>query len=148
MGGCRLSGLSTPWLQAVYTHAPILPPPSLLPPRRVSLRRCHDGLTFTLARRVSVRGGSLRGAESPVEGRMRRCGTAGAASGDKACIRSTRIDLSEHLRCNNTIIQAYTRHHDGHQQARYIDQPTPLMPVNVVAAIVPVLGASHLGGLD
>jgi hypothetical protein len=56
------------------------------PPRRVSLRRCHDGLTFTLVRRVSVRGGSLRGAESPVEGRMRRCWTVGAASADKACI--------------------------------------------------------------
>ena len=36
-------------------------------------------------------------------------------------LKVRRIDLSEHFRGSNTIIQSCTRHHDGHQQARCID---------------------------
>jgi hypothetical protein len=59
-----------------------------------------------------------------------------------------RIDLSEHFRCSNAIIQACIRHHDGHQEAQHIDQQMLLAPLNFLAAIVPALGSSDLGGLD
>src|SRR5712691_8394381 len=59
-----------------------------------------------------------------------------------------RIDLSEQLRCRNAIIQPCTGNRYGKQQAQRIDQQMPLAPFAFLAAVIPALGSSHLGGLD
>ena len=58
------------------------------------------------------------------------------------------LDLSEPCQGRHAIIQADTGNHDGHQHAQGIDQQMALAPVDFLAAIIPALGTSHLGGLD
>jgi len=57
-------------------------------------------------------------------------------------------DVAEQERCRHTIIETDTGHHDGQSQAQRIDPQMPLTPVDFLAAILPALWASHLGGLD
>src|SRR5712691_4343079 len=58
------------------------------------------------------------------------------------------LDVPEQERCRHTIIKPRTGHENGQQQTQRIDQQMPLAPVDLLAAIIPPLGASHLGGLD
>ena len=57
-------------------------------------------------------------------------------------------DVAEQDRCRHTIIEACTGNEDGKQQPQRIDQEMPLTPFDVLAAILPTLGAPDLGGLD
>src|SRR5437899_4137835 len=59
-----------------------------------------------------------------------------------------RRDVAEQERCRHTIIKTRTGNENGQQQAQRIDQQMPLAPVDLLAAIIPTLRASHLGGLD
>jgi len=58
------------------------------------------------------------------------------------------LDVLEQERCRHTIIKSRTGNENGQQQAQRIDQQMPLAPIDLLAAIIPTLGASHLGGLD
>src|SRR2546428_14143770 len=59
-----------------------------------------------------------------------------------------RRDVAEQERCRHTIIKTRTGNENGQQQAQRIDQQMPLAPDDLLAAIIPTLGASHPGGLD
>src|SRR5262245_49081647 len=56
-------------------------------------------------------------------------------------------DVAEQDRCRHTIIEPCTGHEEGKQHPQRIDQERPLTPVDFLAAIIPTLGATHLGGL-
>jgi len=56
-------------------------------------------------------------------------------------------DVAEQHRCRHTIIESCTGNEDGNQQPQRIDQEMPLTPFDFLAAILPALGATHLGGL-
>src|SRR5712691_5598919 len=58
------------------------------------------------------------------------------------------VDVPEQERCRHTNIKTRTGNENGQQQAQRIDQQMPRAPVDLLAAIIPPLGASHLGGLD
>ena len=57
-------------------------------------------------------------------------------------------DVAEQDRCRHTIIESCTGNENGKQQPQRIDQEMPFTPVDFLAAIIPTLGATHLGGLD
>ncbi len=59
-----------------------------------------------------------------------------------------RRDVAEQVRGRHAIIEACTGHEDGHQHPQRLDQEMPLTPFDVLAAILPTLGAPDLGGLD
>ena len=58
------------------------------------------------------------------------------------------VDVPKQERCRHPIIKPGTGHEHGQQQAQRIDQQLPLAPVDLLAAILPPLGAAHLRGLD
>jgi hypothetical protein len=58
------------------------------------------------------------------------------------------VDVPEQEWCRPPIIKPGTGNENGQQQAQRIDQPMPLAPVDLLATIVPPIGAAHLGGLD
>ena len=57
-------------------------------------------------------------------------------------------DVAEQNRCRHALIESCTGNADGKQQPQRLDQERPLTPCDVLAAILPTLGATHLGGLD
>jgi len=59
-----------------------------------------------------------------------------------------RGDVAEQVWGRHAIIEARTGNEDGNQQPQGIDQEMPFTPVDFLAAILPALGAIHLGGLD
>ena len=59
-----------------------------------------------------------------------------------------RGDVAEQVWGRHAIIEARTGNEDGKQQPPGIDQEMPFTPVDFLAAILPALGATHLGGLD
>src|SRR6516165_10727572 len=58
------------------------------------------------------------------------------------------VDVPEQERGRHPIIKPSTGNKHGQQQAQRIDQETALAPVDLLATIVPPIGAAHLGGLD
>ena len=59
-----------------------------------------------------------------------------------------RGDVAEQLRSRYAILKAGTGKQDGKQPSQRIDQEMPLASLDVLAPIIPPLGATHLGGLD
>ena len=59
-----------------------------------------------------------------------------------------RGDVAEQWRGRHAIIESCTGNEDGNQQPQRIDQEMPLTPFDCLAAILPTLGATPLGGLD
>jgi hypothetical protein len=58
------------------------------------------------------------------------------------------VDVPEQEWGRHPIIKPGTGNEHGQQQAQRIDQQMPLAPVDLLATIVPPIGAAHLGGLD
>ena len=56
-------------------------------------------------------------------------------------------DVAEQERCRHTIIESCTGNEHGKQHPQCIDQEMPFTPCDFLAAILPTLGATHLGGL-
>jgi hypothetical protein len=59
-----------------------------------------------------------------------------------------RLDGAEQDRGRRPVIQAGAGNEDGDQQPQRIHQQMPLAPCDFLAAIIPTLRASSLGGLD
>jgi hypothetical protein len=58
------------------------------------------------------------------------------------------VDVPEQERGRHPILKPRTGNENGPQQTQRLDQQMPLAPVDLLAAILPPLGASHRGGLD
>jgi hypothetical protein len=59
-----------------------------------------------------------------------------------------RRDQSQEGRCSHAISDACTGHEDGDQHAQRLHQQMPLAPCDLLATILPTLGASPLSGRD
>ena len=58
------------------------------------------------------------------------------------------VDLAKQERCRRTIIKTGLRHENDQPYTERIDQQMPLTPVDLLAAIIPPLRASHFSRFD